>query len=57
MRGVKRLATVRRNFQTVAIDVCSLLNVVVVFSSMYFGSCFVKAMQLVGKWHEIGKAH
>jgi hypothetical protein len=56
MRGVERLATVRRYFQTEAIDVCSL-NVVGVFYSMYFGSCFVKAMQLVGKWHEIGKAH
>ncbi len=40
--GLGRLATVRRWFQTMAIDVCLLFNVVVVFSSMYFRFVFVK---------------
>jgi hypothetical protein len=33
--GVRRLATVRRRFWAVAIDVCLLFNIVVVFSSTY----------------------
>ncbi len=36
MRGVGKLASVRRWFRTVAIDVCLLFNIAVVFSSKYF---------------------
>jgi hypothetical protein len=36
MRGVGKLASVRRWFRTVAIDVCLIFNVAVVFSSKYF---------------------
>ncbi len=42
MRGVGKLASVRRWFQTVAIDVCFLFNVAVVFSSKYFRFLFAK---------------
>jgi hypothetical protein len=42
MRGFGRLATVQRWFWTVAIDVCLLFNVAVVFSSKYFHFLFVK---------------
>jgi hypothetical protein len=42
MRGVGKLVSVRRWFRTVAIDVCLLLNVAVVFSSKYFRFLFVK---------------
>jgi hypothetical protein len=42
MRGVGRLTTVRRCFQTVVIDVCLLTNVAVAFSSTYFRFLFVK---------------
>jgi hypothetical protein len=38
----RRLATVQRLFRTVAIDVCLLLNFVVVFSSSNFRFRFVK---------------
>jgi hypothetical protein len=37
-----KLASVRRWFRTVAIDVCLLFNVTVVFSSPYFRFLFVK---------------
>ncbi len=40
--GVWDLATVRRWFQTVAIDVCFIFNVAVVCSSKYFRFLFVK---------------
>jgi hypothetical protein len=39
---VGRLANVPRWFKTIAIDVCLLFNVVVVFSSTYFCFRFVK---------------
>jgi hypothetical protein len=41
MRGVGKLASVRRWFRTVAIDVSLLFNVAVVFSSKYFRFLFV----------------
>jgi len=40
MRGVRRLATVQRWYRTVAINVCLLFNVAVVFSSKYFRFLF-----------------
>jgi hypothetical protein len=40
--GVKKQATVRIWFRTMAIDVCLILNVAVVFSSTYFRFLFVK---------------
>jgi hypothetical protein len=40
--GGGRLANVQRWFRTVAIKVCLLFNVVVVFSSTYFRFHFVK---------------
>jgi hypothetical protein len=42
MRGVGKLASVRRWYRTVAIDVCLLFNVVVVFALTYFRFLFVK---------------
>jgi hypothetical protein len=42
MRGTEKLASVRRWYRTVAIDVCLLFNVVVVFSLTYFRFLFVK---------------
>jgi hypothetical protein len=42
LRGVGKLASVRRWFRTVAIDVCLLFKVAVVFSSKYFHFLFVK---------------
>ncbi len=42
IRVVGNLATVRRWFRTVAIHVCLIFNVAVVFSSMYFCFLFVK---------------
>jgi hypothetical protein len=43
MRGVEKVASVRRWFRTVAIDVCIIfLNVAVVFSSKYFRFLFVQ---------------
>jgi hypothetical protein len=42
MRGVRKLASVRKWYRTVAIDVCLLFNVVVVFSYTYFHFLFVK---------------
>ena len=41
-RGVEKLASVRRLFRTVAIAVCLLFNVAVIFSSKYFRFLFVK---------------
>jgi hypothetical protein len=49
MRGVGKLASVRRWYRTVTIDVCILFNVVVVFLLFPFPVC--KA-QLIGDWHE-----
>ncbi len=40
--GVKRLAPGRRWYRTVAINVCLLLNVAVIFSSAYFRFLFVE---------------
>jgi hypothetical protein len=40
--GVKKQATVRIWFRTVAIDVSFIFNVAVVFSSTYFRFLFVK---------------
>jgi hypothetical protein len=40
--GVGKLATVRRWFLTVAIDVCLFLNFVAVFSSTYFRYLLLK---------------
>jgi hypothetical protein len=40
--GVGKLASVRRWYQTLAINVCLLFNVVVVFSLAYFRFLFVK---------------
>jgi hypothetical protein len=34
--GVRRLANVRRWFQTVAIDACVFLNLAVIFYTIYF---------------------
>jgi hypothetical protein len=51
MRGVGELASVRRWFRTVAIDVCLLFNVAVVFSLKYFRFLFCKA-QIIGDWYE-----
>jgi hypothetical protein len=42
MRGIEKLASVRRWYRTVAIDVCLFFNVVVVFSLTYFLFLFVK---------------
>jgi hypothetical protein len=42
MRGVGKLASVRRWFWTVAIDVCLIFNVAVVFSCKYFRFLFVQ---------------
>jgi hypothetical protein len=39
--GVKKQATDRIWFRTVAIDVCFIFNVTVVFSSTYFRFLFV----------------
>jgi hypothetical protein len=56
MRGVGRLATVQIWFRTVAIDVCFLFYVAIVFSSKYFHFLFVKPGQkAIGM--KIGKAH
>jgi hypothetical protein len=41
MRGVGKLASVRRWFRTVAIYVCLLFNVAVDFSLKYFRFLFV----------------
>ncbi len=41
-RGIKKQATVRMWFRTVAIDVRLIFNVAVVFSSKYFRFLFVK---------------
>ncbi len=40
--GGREAATVRIGYPTVAIDVCSLFNVAVVFSATYFRFLFVK---------------
>ncbi len=40
--GVGKLASVRRWFRTVAIDICLIFNVAVVFSSKYFRFLFVQ---------------
>jgi hypothetical protein len=40
--GVGKLASVRRWFRTVAINVCLIFNVAVVFSSKYFRFLFVQ---------------
>jgi hypothetical protein len=40
--GVKKQATDRIWFRTVAIDVCLIFNVAAVFSSTYFRFLFVK---------------
>ncbi len=40
--GVGKQATDRIGYRTVAIDVCLLFNVVVVFSATYFCFLFVK---------------
>jgi hypothetical protein len=42
MRGVEKLASVRRWFRTVAINVCLTFNVAIVFSSKYFRFLFVQ---------------
>ncbi len=49
-------ATVRIWFRTVAIDVCLIFNVVVVFSSKYFRFMFVK-LSLSATGLQIGEAH
>jgi hypothetical protein len=48
--GVKKQATVRIWFRTVAIDVCLIFNVAVVFSSTSFRFLFVKLS--LGDWLE-----
>jgi hypothetical protein len=50
--GGGKLASVRRWFRIMAIDVCLLFNVSVVFSSKYFRFLFVKAIGM-----KIGEAH
>ncbi len=53
MRGVGRLASVRRWFQTEAIDVCLLFNVAVLFSSNYSEFPFpVCKAQFIDDWLE-----
>jgi hypothetical protein len=47
MRGVGKLPSVRRWFRTVAIDVCLLFNVAVVFSFEVFPFSVCKA-QIIG---------
>jgi hypothetical protein len=42
MRGIEKLANVRRWYRTVAIDVCLLFYLVVVFPLTYFHFQFVK---------------
>ncbi len=42
MRGIGKLASVRKWFRTVAIHVCLIFNVPVVFSSKYFRFLFVQ---------------
>jgi hypothetical protein len=42
MRGVEKLASVRRLYQTVAIDVCLFFYEAVVLSATYFRFRFVK---------------
>jgi hypothetical protein len=42
MKNVENLATIRRWFRTVAIDVCLVYIVAVVFSSKYTRFLFVK---------------
>ncbi len=42
MRGVEKLANVRRLYRTVAMDVCLFFYEVVVFSATYFRFLFVK---------------
>ncbi len=42
MRGVEKLASVRRLYQTVAIDVCLFFYEAVVISATYFRFRFVK---------------
>ena len=49
-RGVKKQATVRIWFRTMAIEVCLIFIVAVVFSSTYFRFLFVKL--LIGDWRE-----
>jgi hypothetical protein len=41
MRGFGKLASVRRWFRTVVMDVCLLFNVAIDFSSKYFRFLFV----------------
>jgi|688.fasta_scaffold1183950_1 hypothetical protein len=45
MRGVSRLATGRRWFRTMAVDVCLLFSFVVIFFSTYFRFPFVEPSQ------------
>jgi hypothetical protein len=54
--GVGKLANVRRWFQTVAINVCLIFNVAVVFSSKYFRFLFVQ-LSLWAIALKIGEAH
>jgi hypothetical protein len=42
MRGVEKLASVRRLYQIVAIDVCLFFYEAIVFSATYFSFWFVK---------------
>jgi hypothetical protein len=51
MSGVEKLASVRRWFWTVAIDVCLIFNVAAVFSSKYF-RFLVCTAQFIGDWLE-----
>jgi hypothetical protein len=40
--GVEKLASVLRWYRTVAVDVCLLFNLILVFSLKYFRFLFVK---------------
>jgi hypothetical protein len=51
MRGVEKLASVRRLYRTVAIDVCLFFYEAIVFSETYFRFLLCKA-QLIGDWYE-----
>jgi hypothetical protein len=54
--GGRKQATFRRWFRTVAIDICLVFNVPVVFSSTYFRFLLVKlSSQVIGL--KIGEAH
>ena len=53
---VRKLASVRGLFRTVAIAVCLLFNVAVIFSSKYFRFLFVQ-LSLLAIGMKIGEAH